>query len=116
MAEFYYDCTLDEWWPLLRAIIEEHSVLFAVDWWYPSPKCEYHDRLDESLKSHVLKTKRRVFFVGEAFSDGPLLLHQQSAGPRAGEYSIDLTRGGPMLDFIMPAQFQERGITWFSSG
>lgn len=116
MAEFRYSSTIDEWWSLFDTILKKHGVRFAIDWWYPEPHCDYYDRIDDNLKHRILSTKRRVFFVGDAFSEGPLYLRQQSSGPRAGEYSIDLVRGGPMLDFDMPAQFEERGLFWFGEG
>lgn len=115
MGRFEYDTTIEEWWALFATILERHRLKFAVDRWYDEPTCQYFSHLPESLKEVILGSKRRVYLLG-TFSNGPLHMNEQRTGTKVGSYAIDPFRGGPWLDFTMPAVFQEGGLTWFGQG
>jgi hypothetical protein len=104
MAQFVYYSTVEEWWPIFAAILNEHSLRFAVDRPYAEQSCEYYTTIGNELKT-MKPPVSRVFLLGDAFSDAPLFLRKQESGSMAGKYFIDVSRGGPALDLTMPADF-----------
>src|ERR1700683_2361066 len=115
MAGFWYFCTPEEWWELLDNVLEYQALKFVIDKPYSDANVSHYGRITDELRVS-LPPRPRVYLLGDAFSDKPPFLRKQESGVMAGKFFVDISRGGPMLDFIMPAQFEERGLFWFGEG
>lgn len=113
MAEFHFYSLTDEWWRLLESAIRAGGARFAIDRWYDQAQCKYYTSVTDEAQS--LLTRRRVFLVGD-YSRTGLVLEQQLTGPRAGQFAVRPSLGGPALSLTMPACIRENGQLKLSPG
>ena len=115
MAEFHFYARKSEWWKLLQNVLGAADLRFAVDRWYDTAKCTYFENVGDKAKAAILEGKPRVFLIGKD-TRGSLRLKRQDAGPRAGQYYVDFARGEPSIEFRLPGEYLEAGLTRLPPG
>jgi hypothetical protein len=114
MAEFSFLGTWADSQTILRSIFAQHDIRFLPDRWYSTNVPDVFTELNETLL-RILRERRRGFICCDRFTRFPMSLVQQSGGPRSGQYYID-ANSGPCLDLILPAAYEDGGVTCLNTG
>ena len=115
MAEFNFYCLQEDWHDLLKRVVEDNHLGFALDEWYSTNECPVYYRVYDKLVSRIASYKRRVYLVGD-FTVHGLFLSRQKSGPKVGFYSISISYGGPAIDFSLPKSYEESGFLHLVNG
>jgi hypothetical protein len=100
---------------MLNAVIQENSLKFAVDQWYPTPDCPMYSEADEALMERIFANRRRVYLVGNFTTHG-LYFVKQDTGERAGWYDTNISRLGPLIELSFPTWFLEDDLRRITNG
>ena len=112
MAEFIYLGSWTDSIRILEVVLSDGTSRAVPDMFYPSPAAPTFDAVDDALLA-ALELTGKLYIFGHYSQGGPQFA-QQSAGPKAGQFYIFSTRGGPALGLYLARQ-TESGLLGFGS-
>src|SRR5437016_1742370 len=115
MARFDYLGTWSDSWQLLTRVLERQGTTLVPDLWYRTPDPLHIGSMDNGAKNAIMQ-RRNVFIWGKDFSHSPPVLKPVGEDTSDILYSLDATGGGPSLRLILPACYEEEGLSNLAGG
>lgn len=110
MAQFDFIGTWTDSWAVLSAILEPGDIRLVQNLKYEIPILRFLTTIEE-IHALCLEGNCRFFVASEMFTRHPPCLERIESGVNSGRYSVNYSKGGPLLDLMLPFCYRyEAGV------